>query len=301
MPSIFVSIASYRDPELANTVRALIDHRAADTTLRLRVLVQGEPGEGLPAGIAAGARGATVEQVVVPAARSRGVCWARAEIGRAYAGEDFYLQLDSHVAMAPGWDDALLMDHGAAAAAGRPAVLTAYLPALVVTDGRRDAETTRPVHFKVVQHDWLPTAEQTLGFPHRRPGRAPFFSGHFAFAPGRFVEDVPYDPELFFFGEEITMALRAYCCGYDLFTPTRFVGAHLYERPRPLYWDAGEDDARAIGADELDAASKLKVGAICRGEWRGRYGIRDMARYAAYRAMLLDRFGVDLGRATPPP
>lgn len=311
MPSIFVSVASYRDSELAPTIRSLIDTRTGDTALHIRILAQGGADEALADGFP-GAPGVTIDQTVIPAHASRGVCWARAEIQRAYAGEDFYLQLDSHMQMARGWDEILLADHRAASVE-RPAVLTAYLPPYELPMRRADRSAgpigeTRPdhlpdhlpVHFKVVQQGWLPTAEQTIGFAHPRPVRAPFFSGHFAFARGRFVEDVPYDPELFFFGEEITMALRAYCCGYDLFTPSRFVGAHLYHRPRPLYWDADQDGARAIGAAELDQASKIKVGAICRGEWRGRFGIRDMVRYAAFRTMLLDRFGVDLGRATPP-
>lgn len=301
MPSIFVSIASYRDTELAHTVRSLIDNRTGDTALNIRILAQSDAATGnemldddFP-----GAPGVTINQTVIAPSASRGVCWARAEIQRDYADEDFCLQLDSHMIMARGWDEIAIADL-AAASADRPAVLTAYLPAYELSDAGRTIGETRPVHFKVVQQGWLPTAEQTMGFPHPRPVRAPFFSGHFAFARGRFVEDVPYDPELFFFGEEITMALRAHCCGYDLFTPTRFVGAHLYERPRPLYWDAGEDAVRDIDADELDHASRIKVGAICRGEWRGRYGIRDMTRYGEFRAMLRDRFGVDLGRATPP-
>ena len=304
MPSIFVSIASYRDPELAHTIRSLIAGCVTGSTLAIRILSQGDDPVvsdlSLPANV-------DIEQRNVPTEASRGVCWARAEIQRAYAGEDYYLQLDSHVALTHGWDETLLADHDAATKrSGRNALLTAYLPAYSLQDGQRPVETTRPVHFKVVQHGWLPTAEQTLGFPHSVPACAPFFSGHFAFACGRFVEDVPYDPELFFFGEEITMALRAYCAGYELFTPTRFVGAHLYARlaapgtPRPLYWDSVEDASRSIGADELDEASLIKAGAICRGEWRGRFGVRDMARYAAFRAMLKGRFGVDLARAVPP-
>ncbi|MEZ5285183.1 MAG: GlcNAc-transferase family protein [Vicinamibacterales bacterium] len=36
---------------------------------------------------------------------SRGACWARAEIMGRYAGEDYYLQLDSHHRFADGWDE----------------------------------------------------------------------------------------------------------------------------------------------------------------------------------------------------
>ena len=54
-----------------------------------------------------------------------------------------------------------------------------------------------------------------------RPFRARFLSAGFLFAPGTFVREVPYDPELYFLGEEAAMTLRAFTHGYDLFHPTR--------------------------------------------------------------------------------
>jgi hypothetical protein len=37
----------------------------------------------------------------VPWSESRGVCWARSAIMELYAGEDYFLQLDSHHRFAP--------------------------------------------------------------------------------------------------------------------------------------------------------------------------------------------------------
>ena len=47
---------------------------------------------------------------------------------------------------------------------------------------------------------------------------------------------------------------------------------------------------------ERDMVSQTKVSAICRGEWRGLYGIRDPSRYVEFRDLLRDRFDVDLER-----
>jgi hypothetical protein len=204
--------------------------------------------------------------------------------------------------MTPGWDEILLRDY-ANAENDRPVVLTAYLPAYELVNGQRLVREKRPTHFRVRQQGWLPEARQLLGYPHARPGRAFFFSGHFAFARGQFVEDVPYDPEIFFMGEEISMAVRAYSCGYDLHTPSQYVGAHLYQQSesgrRPLFWDAEDDVKRSLSSADRDMASKIKVGAICRGEWRGLYGIRDKSRYVEFRDLLRDRYDVDLERADP--
>jgi len=39
--------------------------------------------------------------------------------------------------------------------------------------------------------------------------RARFISAHFSFSIGNFVSEIPYDPDLYFIGEEITLSIRA--------------------------------------------------------------------------------------------
>jgi Glycosyltransferase (GlcNAc) len=302
MPSVFVSIANYRDPEVTYTVRSLIENTTSNVTLNIHVFSQCHIEERIDLPLSSDNGRVIVSQKFVIPGQSRGACWARAEVQREYSGEDFYLQLDSHVQMTPGWDELILRDY-AKAANDRPVVLTTYLPAYDLVDGQRLVRMKRPTHFRVIQQGWLPDARMLLGYPHVRPCRAFFFSAHFAFARGRFVEDVPYDPEIFFMGEEISMAVRAYCCGYDLGTPSQYVGAHLYPQSeggrRPLFWDAEEDAERSLSSADRDMASKIKVGAICRGEWRCLYGIRDQSRYVEFRDLLRDRYDVDLERADP--
>lgn len=309
MASIFVSIASYRDPELAHTIDQLLRHTSTENSLRIRILSQCHADEriGFPAASQDGR--IRIEQRFVDPERSRGACWARAEIQRDYAGEDYYLQLDSHMQFVDGWDRLLLEDHAAAEQHGGPAVITAYLPVYRFENGTRVVDRPVPTHFKVRLTEWapwLPTAVAMAGYPHARPCKAHFFSGHFAFARASFIEDVPYDPEIFFMGEEISMAVRAYCAGYALYTPTRYIGAHLYARvaregeARPLFWDEAEDARRKLNVRQREQASRIKVAAICRGEWPGLYGVRSMRRYREFRDALQQRFGIDLAQVVPP-
>ena len=44
------------------------------------------------------------------AAESRGACWARREAQGVYGGEDFLLQIDSHMRAVEHWDDLLADD-----------------------------------------------------------------------------------------------------------------------------------------------------------------------------------------------
>jgi hypothetical protein len=65
----------------------------------------------------------------------------------------------------------------------------------------------------------------------KAPEPARFVSGHFLFTTGDFIENVPSDPGLYFNGEEISLAVRAYTHGYDLFHPNKLILYHLYHRP----------------------------------------------------------------------
>ena len=70
---------------------------------------------------------------------------------------------------------------------------------------------------------------------YRVPAR--FVSLHFLFTEGSFNQEIPFDPAIYFFADEIAIALRAYTLGYDLFHPHRILGWHLYDRTtRATHW-----------------------------------------------------------------
>jgi hypothetical protein len=59
---------------------------------------------------------------------------------------------------------------------------------------------------------------------------------------GQFCKEVPHDPEYYFHGEEISIAVRAYTWGYDLFHPHKVVCWHEYTRKgRTKQWDDDKD------------------------------------------------------------
>jgi hypothetical protein len=74
------------------------------------------------------------------------------------------------------------------------------------------------------------------------PVPARFYSAHFAFTLGKFSEEVQHDPEFYFHGEEMSIAVRAYTHGYDLFHPHKVVIWHEYTRKgRIKQWDVDRD------------------------------------------------------------
>jgi len=235
---IFVQIAAYRDPELVPTLRDCVAQASHPERLRFGICWQHGPDENL----AEFADDSRLRVMAVPFERGRGACWARQQTQRLYGGETYTLQLDSHHRFVTGWDSLLVdMLEGLRADGYALPILTSYAP---VYEPLRDPEGRGGVplrlHFDGFRHDGpfavMPHAMdgfETLD----RPEPARFFSGHFAFTLGRFCLDVPYDPKLYFFGEEPAMAIRAYTHGYDLFHPHRLVLWHHYGRGNsPKHW-----------------------------------------------------------------
>ena len=79
------------------------------------------------------------------------------------------------------------------------------------------------------------------------------------FTRGAFVREIPYDPNYYFYGEELSMALRAFTHGFSFFHIPDVPLFHLYtdvsNLPRKLHWDPEDDQKRAIKWNELERKS----------------------------------------------
>ena len=161
-----------------------------------------------------------------------------------FAAAAIYIPIQ-HMRVAAGWDAGLidmLRQLRSRCGIAKP-LLTTYLPTFDPESddpAKRDDVPAQMIFGRFSDDGVLLNRARVM--PQWRslqfPVRARFFSGHFAFAEGRFVLEVPYDPYLYFHGEEISMAVRAYTHGYDLFHPHRTLLWHCYERNyRDRHWD----------------------------------------------------------------
>lgn len=270
LDSIFVQIASYRDPELLPTLVDLV--RRSSNPRRLRIVVCWQHADDEPL-LAFWRRGfgkwradrmdswdvhhldylnAKVELIDVPHLATQGACWARNLIQQRYGGERYTLQLDSHHRFVDRWDVALTDMLESLREESAMPVLTSYLPSydpcytqvpansapLIITFNRFSEEGVVLFRPKALP-DW-----GTL----TRPVPARFYSAHFAFADGHFADTVQHDPDYFFHGEEISISVRAFTHGYDLYHPHRVLAWHEYTRnQRVKVWDDHSIDAQQQG------------------------------------------------------
>lgn len=283
-PLTFVSVASYRDPELVPTITDCLARARHPERLRFGICWQHGDDEQLPAWM----RGEQFRVIDVDWRQSRGVCWARAEIMRRWDGEDWYLQLDSHHRFAADWD--VKLSRQLARVDSDLALLTTY--AAAYTPGIDDPEphVTRMGFDHFTPEGAILTRPWVLVDSPPDPIPAQFVSAHLLFAPGRFVEHVPYDPELYFIGEETTIALRAFTRGYDLFHPGEHIAWHEYTRVgRTKHWD-DHTSQRVAGTPwhERDATSRAKVMRLLQAPWNGRFGLgteRTLEDYEVYAGL----------------
>lgn len=288
MDRIFVSIAAYRDPQLVPTIEHALATAACPERLRFGICRQRDESDPpLP-----WKHDARFRLIEVDWRESRGACWARAEIMSRYDGETYYLQLDSHHRFAHGWDESLIRQLDLAR--GSRPLLTTYAPAF-------NPDDTRPLEGR--PEDWptqmnvdrftdegivLFRPVELQGWRERRaPARARFVSAHFLFTTGDFVDAVPYDPDLYFIGEEITLAVRAYSHGFDLFHPNRVLVWHEYSREgRQKHWtDHTRENGIEVAWHSRDRASLERARRFLSDPWVGRFGLgtaRTMAEYQAY-------------------
>jgi hypothetical protein len=173
--------------------------------------------------------------------KAKGVCWARSEIQKYYNNEEYYLQLDSHHRFIQDWDEELIEMHKRAVSQSKhnKAVISAYVPSYSTEDNKKTDEFWT-LQFARFLEDGPVFTSPTI-HPKNPPEkliRGRFISAHFLFTTGDFVTQVPYNPNIYFHGEEILLAVRAFTSGYDIFHPDKNVCWHFYGRhDHKKHWD----------------------------------------------------------------
>ena len=239
---IFIQIASYRDPELINTLDDCIDKADKPEKLVFGICWQ-HSDEDEWDNIDKYKDDKRFKIVDVNYKDSKGACWARNTLQQEYTNEEYTLQLDSHHRFIEGWDTELIkMLKGLQKKGHKKPLLTSYISSY---NPENDPEGRVKVPWLMNFDRFIPegavfflpaTIPGWEKMTEPIPGR--FYSAHFAFSLGSFVKEVPHDPEYYFHGEEISIAVRAYTHGYDLFHPHKIIAWHEYTRKgRTKQWD----------------------------------------------------------------
>lgn len=241
MDKIFVSIAAYRDPELLPTIKNLLENSSNPEGLHICIGWQHSEEDGWD-NLDEYKNDPRFTIIDIDYKEAKGPCWIRSEIQNKFKDEKYYFQLDSHHRFIKNWD-LTLKDyiHYFQCKGIKKPIVSAYIPGY---NPNNDSDRLNEVWGLNIQR-FMPSGViflqpynvdnwQNLKEPF--PGR--FLSGHFLFTIGKFVREVPYDPELYFHGEESSLAARAFTYGYDIFSPHKPIAWHEYTRKgKKRHWD----------------------------------------------------------------
>lgn len=278
--SIFVAIASYKDPELVATIASLLSKASNTKLIRISVCQQDLPENFVHLNI---------PNVIINHfhyTESQGVGWARREANRYYNGEGMFLQIDSHIEMIKDWDIAMFEQYRLAKQKSDNKLVFAAYPAVYhYKDGRR--ELTKDIVYKT-KVKFIPNTKilegEMFDFVSDVPIKARYLNAGFMFGDGSFMEDFPGDPDIYFWGEEFINSVNAYTHGYDLFHPNIHMCWHHYERPSDTHhWNTEDEIKRKIKSQERDKISRQKVDDIVTGKLKNYLGTkRTLEEYETY-------------------
>ena len=295
---IFIQIASYRDPQLLPTVEDCISNAKHPENLVFCIAHQFSDDDTFSKDIDKYRDDSRFKIVDVEHKSSLGACWARNLIQQHYGGEDYTLQIDSHHRFAENWDETLIgMIKQLQEKGHKKPLLTAYISSF---NPENDPDER-------VKEPWWMTFDRFIPegavffLPATIPGwedmtepvPARFYSAHFCFTLGQFALEVPHDPNYYFHGEEISIAVRAYTHGYDLFHPHKVVAWHEYTRKgRTKHWDDDPEWVAKNNASHFRNRSLFGMDGECSPCMRSNIGqywfgeertLQDYERYAGLK------------------
>lgn len=310
--SIFVSIASYRDPQCAPTLFDLFEKAACPFRITVGVCQQNYPVDEdvLTQYKYLARRGvhdfsSRIRVLRMSADDAQGPMLARSLIEKElYRGEKYYMIIDSHMMFTPDWDvECVRMLKACTTSSSPKPILTMY-----------------PDDFRPYQRIWTPYNYENRPGSYLRwkkfndttglvevegplfkkkldaPSLGMFWGGCFSFGYATQINEVPYDPHCnyVFLGEEISMAARLWTSGYDLYHPNRMVVYHMWTRDRPTFWQqlngnsAQHEQRRMLEKQGYDRLKALFGGG---SQSLGVYGLGTVRTLDDYQKFI----GIELG------
>jgi hypothetical protein len=300
MSKIFVQIAAYRDPQLKSTLKDMVEKAKHPENLVVGIAWQHSPEDPWD-DLEDYKNDSRFKIIDIDYKESKGVCWARHAVQQLYDNEEYTMQIDSHMRFAQDWDETLVGMMKLLQWKGhKKPLLTAYVSSF---DPDNDPQGRVLSPWKMNFDRFIPEgavfflpAEIPDYQSLKEPLPARFYSAHFCFTLGIFSKEVQHNPEYYFHGEEISIAVRAYTHGYDLFHPHKVVAWHEYTRKgRTKQWDDDKEWGKRNEKSHLANRKLFGMDGETQEGHEGLYGFgkeRTVRDYEKYTGVLFSKRAV---------
>lgn len=240
--NIFVSIASYRDPQLIPTIENLLEKSQNVNRIFLGICLQDDQDhldnfkyKNHP----------QIRIINIDYKEARGCCYARSLIQKKlYQGEKYFLQIDSHMRFRKNWDKILIEQ--LKECSGPKSILSTYPNNYNITDNNEEYlinNKLQVIGILSYNPDGYLNVQGVKVVDKLSPQL--WIAAGFIFTYGDWISEVPYDERLYFKGEEDSLTIRSYTFGWNIYCPSLAVIYHCYhdnrlgslEKYRPLHWE----------------------------------------------------------------
>lgn len=282
--TIFISLASYREPELRSTIESALENAVNPGRIHFGVYSQVEDGEhpdlsDIP----------NLVEEVVPSSVAKGPGYARAQVMKMFQDQNYFLQIDAHSIFAKNWDKKVIdlykkiqqetqNDKIIISFWGKPYSRHKETGEIIYEyqDGKWDVDLPHYTELARYNKSWI--GGRVAMDPKYTYHESAVALGGFIFAEKRIVSEVPYDEEISWTGEEFMFSIRAYTRGWKIYSPYQLFLYHNYERHNnPRVWNDNPEWAQLEinGRRKMYRALVLKDTSI--------WGIQNARLYSQYQ------------------
>lgn len=265
-PTVFVSVASYRDKYCSRTLESMYENAAYPESVFVGLCIQNseEDEECFLQNPALEKYGPNIRTINLAHFEAKGPTWARYLCTTLMQDEDYFLQIDSHTLFDKDWDRKLvaMVEDIKANTPSTNVVISHYPPAYEDHNNKkRDKQIVDTICQSFFNERGMVSflGAEGVDMKKHRYVQTPHIAAGMFFCEGKCIKEVPYDPYLpnLFVGEEILHSARVWTSGYDIYTPQENTVYHLYTRAdQPHVWD----DKKEYNDEEAFNKAKLILG-----------------------------------------
>jgi len=241
--TIFINIPCYHDPEIWETISNFYTNAKHPERIFFGVTNQTDAKE-LHEEVLK--KFNQVQMDIIEPGSIVGCQPARINSHKFYNGQDYYLNMDSHMRSIMHWDDEIISDFENLEKKEGPSVITSYAAPYDKDKNGKDIVENVSYSTSFYMQDHNVVYFKKHGIPqfcayNQEYGvetPSPYVSGHFFFTSRQAILDAPFVKEVMFTEEEVFMAVRFYTAGYNLYNPKKTYVYHRYGRAgRKLFWE----------------------------------------------------------------
>lgn len=240
---ILVSIASYRDTQLTDTIDSLFKNQSGENEIIIGACMQDTEEnynnfkyKDHP----------NVKVHFIPYQEAKGVGWARYIIQQELlTNEDYFLQIDSHSRAIKNWDKILISQINRCPS--QKVVLSTYPNGFDVLDEEEKyfEHTTCPYLKVSTIEPYQKLIPHSAGIVKEKPMLGFWVAAGFLFTKKEWIKEVPYNYDFYFNGEEDYLSVISFVNGWDVYVPDSSTIWHDYtdnriqspKKYRPLHWE----------------------------------------------------------------